>query len=63
MTGDAALHAEAANVSDIAQKIRLLLSDEVLRRRLVDAGRKRAGEFSWDRCARETLEVYRAALG
>ena len=63
MTGDAALHAEAANVSDIAQKIRMLLSDEVLRQRLVDAGRKRAAEFSWDRCARETLEVYRAALG
>lgn len=36
-----------------------LLSDGAERRRQVAAGRERAATFSWERCARETWEVYR----
>jgi alpha-1,3-rhamnosyl/mannosyltransferase len=28
---------------------------------MVESGLARAGQFSWDRCARETLDVYREA--
>lgn len=62
MTGNAALHAEASDVGDIADKIRALVHDEALRGRLADAGRLRAGTFSWERCASETLAVYRSAV-
>jgi glycosyltransferase involved in cell wall biosynthesis len=62
MTGDAALHADAGDVEDIAARIRTLLGDESLRQRLIQAGRERVKQFSWDRCAAETLEVYREAV-
>jgi alpha-1,3-rhamnosyl/mannosyltransferase len=28
---------------------------------MAESGLARAGQFSWDRCARETLDVYREA--
>ena len=37
--------------------------DEALRRQLAAAGQERASRFSWDDCARQTLQVYRRALG
>ena len=37
--------------------------DEALRRELSVAGRERAARASWDDCARQTLQVYRRALG
>jgi len=39
-----------------------LRRDRSLRDRLVSLGRQRAAAFTWERAARETLEVYRAAL-
>ena len=43
-------------------RIETLLQDRALRRRLREAGLKRAKEFSWERTARRTLEVYREAI-
>ncbi len=40
-----------------------VLRDEVLRKRLQRDGPERAARFSWDDCARQTLAVYRRALG
>jgi glycosyltransferase involved in cell wall biosynthesis len=40
-----------------------ILEDDELRKRLSDAGLRRATEFSWARCARETVAVYHSALG
>lgn len=37
--------------------------DEVLRKRLQRDGPERAARFSWDDCAKQTLQVYRRALG
>jgi alpha-1,3-rhamnosyl/mannosyltransferase len=39
-----------------------LLDDGALRQARIEAGRARAAELGWDRTARETLAVYRAAL-
>jgi len=61
VTADAALHADPTSHRDLVDKIRCLDADADLRRRLVAAGRRRITEFSWDRAARETLEVYREA--
>lgn len=38
-----------------------VLRNENLRRDLIARGRERAAQFSWDECARQTLEVYRGA--
>ena len=40
-----------------------LFRDEALRQQLAQAGKERAARYSWDDCARRTLEVYRRALG
>src|SRR3989339_192025 len=44
--------------SEIADAISQVLTDEGLRESLSVAGSQRAKEFSWEKCARETLEVY-----
>ena len=34
-----------------------VVSDQNLRQRLIRAGRERVKDFSWEKCARETLKV------
>ena len=45
----------------LAEALEQLLTDPALRERLRQAGLVRAAQFSWERTARETLEVYRTA--
>jgi glycosyltransferase involved in cell wall biosynthesis len=59
---DAARTVEAQDVQALAAAIAELLQDESARLALSDAGRVRAAQFSWERSARLTLEVYREAL-
>src|SRR2546423_3404098 len=47
---------------DIARAIIGLLDDERARRELSDAGLRRAADFSWERTARTTLDVYGEAM-
>lgn len=56
VAGDGALYCEALAVEDIAQKMNELWSDETLRENLIQRGNERLPYFSWDRCARTTLE-------
>ena len=57
----AAVLFDPASVESIAEAVSRLLSDAPIRTRLVEEGRRRAAEFTWDRAARETLEVLRGA--
>jgi glycosyltransferase involved in cell wall biosynthesis len=59
IAGDAAVLVEPVDVSSIAVGIEQLLADSELRQRLRDRGQVRAGEFSWGRCAAETLRFLR----
>ncbi|MBI4699776.1 MAG: glycosyltransferase family 4 protein [Deltaproteobacteria bacterium] len=61
VTGEAALHADPEDHRDLVEKMRALDQDEALRARLVAAGTARAAELTWERCARQTLEIYRAS--
>jgi glycosyltransferase involved in cell wall biosynthesis len=61
VTGDAALHAVAADERDMVQKIRELSRNAGLRSALVAAGFRRVRDFSWERSAAAHLEVYRSA--
>lgn len=55
--GNAALYVDPENIGDIAEKIAKLISDKSLREELVEKGKKQVAKFSWDKAARETLEV------
>ncbi len=54
--GDAALYVDPENVSDIAEKIEKLITDEKLRAELIEKGYKQVKKFSWEDTARKTLE-------
>jgi glycosyltransferase involved in cell wall biosynthesis len=58
VVGEAAVRIDPESIEEIAQAIRSLLGDEDRRRRLVEAGKARAREFSWERSAREVLSLY-----
>jgi glycosyltransferase involved in cell wall biosynthesis len=55
---DAAMLVNPENVFDIARGIREVLLNESLRHSLVYKGREQAARFSWERTAREVLEIY-----
>jgi len=63
VSGDAALFVSPTEVDDIAVGMARLLDDADLRTELRTQGYARAGAFSWERCARETLAVYRRVYG
>jgi glycosyltransferase involved in cell wall biosynthesis len=62
VAGDAALLFDPERVEDIAAAITSLLTDATLARRLRDAGKHRAQQFSWQRTADLTLDCYRRAF-
>ena len=62
VVGDAGLSIDALDEDAAAQKILDIYKDSTLRAELSARSIKRARQFSWDRCARETLEAYKFAL-
>jgi glycosyltransferase involved in cell wall biosynthesis len=62
VVGDAAVLASPTDVEAIADGLTRLLDDAGLREDLAARARRRAAAFSWERCARETLAVYRSAV-
>ncbi|MDQ3705252.1 MAG: glycosyltransferase family 4 protein [Chloroflexota bacterium] len=63
VAGGAALHVPADDPSAWAAAFGRILSEPELARSLSDKGRARSNEFSWGRCALETLAVYREVAG
>ncbi len=59
IAGDAALLVDPTDVNQIADAMRRLHDDEALRRTLIDRGLARAKQFTWERCAQQTLGAYR----
>lgn len=58
VAGDAAIGVDPRSVRAIQRAIERVLADPGLAERLSDAGRARAGRFSWDEAARLTMQVY-----
>lgn len=58
--GDAAVYCNPHDPSDIAERILMVASDSQLRERLRRFGLARAREFSWEKCARQTLAILRS---
>jgi glycosyltransferase involved in cell wall biosynthesis len=61
VVGDAAVLVNPENVFDIARGVRDVLLNEQLREDLVRRGREQASRFSWERTARQVLEIYAEA--
>lgn len=55
--GDAALYVNPEDVDDIASKIDNVLSDSELRLEMIKKGYDQVKKFSWEKTAKETLEV------
>lgn len=55
--GDAAVYFDPQNVSDIAEKIKKVLSDETLRVKMKKEGFEQVKKFSWEKSARQVLQV------
>jgi alpha-1,3-rhamnosyl/mannosyltransferase len=62
LTGSAALHAEATSVDEIAAAMGRVAADASLRDSLARSGIERAREFTWERCAIATRDVYARVL-
>lgn len=60
--GDAAFYFDPAKPDDMSQKISKVLDDKKLRKDLTKKGLQRYKEFSWQKLAKETLEVYRQCV-
>jgi alpha-1,3-rhamnosyl/mannosyltransferase len=62
IAGGYAYLVDPMDLEAIARGIVALTTDEKVRSDFRELGRKRALDFSWDKAAEKTLEVYRAAL-
>jgi glycosyltransferase involved in cell wall biosynthesis len=61
VAGEAAVLVDPSSVEQLCDAIDRVLRDDGLRTALRERGLERAAEFSWERAARETVEVYRQA--
>lgn len=62
VVGDAGLYFNPLDTDDMKNAIEQLVSDTSLRQQLIEAGKTRIKQFSWARCATETLDVYKKAV-
>ena len=62
VVGDVVVLADPTDVEQIAQAMRLVLTQPALGVALREKGLARAAQFSWERTARETIAVYERVL-
>lgn len=62
VVGDAAVTFEPSDIDDTRYALERACLDETTRKCLLTAGAQRVREFSWQRCARETVEAYRKLI-
>ncbi len=56
--GDSAMYFEPNDIEDIKNKIEKVIFDKELRKELIEKGKIQRSKFSFEKTARETLEVY-----
>lgn len=55
--GDSALFFESGNVFELTTKVEAVLSNEILRGQMIEKGKAHVKNFSWEKCAAETLDI------
>lgn len=56
--GDAALYFNPLDINDMAEKIKKALTEENLRKKLIEKGFEQIKKYSWRKMAEETLKAY-----
>ena len=56
--GEAAVYFDATNPQDMAEKINKVLSDEILKQKLITSGYEQIKKYSWQKMVGETLKIY-----
>ena len=59
VVGEAGIMVNPSNINNLAQAIRQVLTNDKLRDEMVTRGLEQAKKFSWEKTARQTLEVYK----
>ena len=62
VAGEAGVLVDPLNVTQIADAMKRIYTDESFRKELVEKGHAREKEFSWGTAAEKTLEIYREIL-
>jgi len=62
IAGNAAIYVNPESVEDIAGGMAHIASSRTLRLSMIERGFERAKNFTWENCARQTLEVYRKTV-
>jgi len=60
--GDAAIYVDPHDITDIAQKIRMILNDESLQQKLIAKGLEHVKAFTWEKTAKEYLKTFKNIL-
>lgn len=60
--GDAAILINPYNTEEMAEAMEKILTDNTLRQELIQKGKQRVSQFSWEKMAQQTLAVYRKVL-
>jgi len=63
VVGDAGVLVDPLSISDMGKAIMKLLDDSSLRSSMQEKGIQRAKQFTWERAAQETLQIYQEILG
>jgi glycosyltransferase involved in cell wall biosynthesis len=61
VSGQKLLYFDPLSIEDMAHNIQHIFGDPEAQRKLAEVGLRRSSEFSWGRCARETLGVLTGA--
>jgi glycosyltransferase involved in cell wall biosynthesis len=57
--GDAPVYVNPKDYKDFAKVIKLVMEDEKLRKEMIEKGIEKVEEYSWDKVANETADIYR----
>jgi glycosyltransferase involved in cell wall biosynthesis len=62
VAGDAGVYFELDNKEDLANKILLILNDDLLRNEYIEKGKMQESKFSWENTAKGCIKTMKAAL-
>lgn len=63
VVGDAGLYFDPYSTEELVSQLRRVLTDTALRDQLIAKGNERIKQFAWATMAKQTVDVYRQALG
>ena len=62
IAGDATLYFDPKDVDSMVDSMVKMTEDSELRNKIIELGRERVKDFSWEKCANQHIDVYRSLL-